>query len=105
MNETAKPSVFIIDGNVVGTSTAYHLAQWVVTVLKGLQSTLEWRSPPPPPPPASLFASMYRESGWLMAGHSLARSQLDSTFETVTGASRKAVWVPNGWGDEKQGLD
>ncbi|GJC91478.1 fructosyl amino acid [Colletotrichum higginsianum] len=89
MNETAKPSVFIIDGNVVGTSTAYHLAQWVVTVLKGLESTLD----------------MYRESGWLMAGHSLARSQLDSTFETVTGASRKAVWVPNGWGDEKQGLD
>lgn len=96
MNETAKSLVLTIDGNVVGMSTVYHLAQWVVTVLKGLESTREWRSPL-----ASLSASMYGESGWLMAGHSLTRSRLDSTFETVTGASRKAVWVPNGGGDEK----
>ncbi|KAK6206818.1 hypothetical protein QIS74_13306 [Colletotrichum tabaci] len=79
MNETAKPSVFTIDGNVVGTSTASHLAQLVVTALKGLESPREWRKPP--------------------------RLALRNTFETVPGASRKDVWVPNGWRDEKQGLD
>ncbi|KAI3555051.1 hypothetical protein CABS01_11539 [Colletotrichum abscissum] len=114
----AKPSILIVGGGVFGTSTAYHLSQRGyenVTVLDrfdapskdsaatdlnkvvradypnplyaklGMESMQEWKDP------KSIFAGMYRESGWVMAGHGLTRGWLNSAMETAKKAGREGV--------------
>lgn len=114
----AKPSILIVGGGVFGTSTAYHLSQRGyenVTVLDrfdapskdsaatdlnkvvradypnplyaklGMESMQEWKDP------KSIFAGMYRESGWIMAGHGLTRGWLNSAMETAKKAGREGV--------------
>ncbi|OLN96187.1 L-saccharopine oxidase 1 [Colletotrichum chlorophyti] len=114
----AKPSVLIVGGGVFGTSTAYHLSlrgYEYVTVLDrfdapskdsavtdlnkvvradypnplyaklGREAMQEWKST------ASIFAGMYRNSGWIMAGKKLSRDWLNSASETAAQEGRDNV--------------
>ncbi|TDZ21754.1 L-saccharopine oxidase [Colletotrichum orbiculare MAFF 240422] len=114
----AKPSVLIVGGGVFGTSTAYHLSLRGydnVTVLDrfdapskdsaatdlnkvvradypnplyaklGEETMREWKNP------GSLFAGMYRETGWIMGAHSMTRKWLNSALETAHKAGREGV--------------
>ncbi|KAF6819859.1 fructosyl amino acid oxidase [Colletotrichum plurivorum] len=114
----AKPSVLIVGGGVFGTSTAYHLSLRgydSVTVLDrfsapskdsaatdlnkvvradypnplyarlGEEAMREWKDP------ASIFAGMYRETGWVMSGHGMTRGWLHSALDTARRAGREGV--------------
>lgn len=114
----AKPSVLIVGGGVFGTSTAYHLSLRgydSVTVLDrfstpskdsaatdlnkvvradypnplyarlGEEAMLQWKDP------ASIFAGMYRETGWVMSGHGMTRGWLHSALDTARRAGREGV--------------
>ncbi|KAI0159937.1 FAD dependent oxidoreductase [Hypoxylon sp. FL1284] len=111
-------SVLIVGGGVFGTSTAYHLASRgykSVTVIDrfdapskdsagcdlnkviradypnplyarlGQEAMKEWKDP------KSLFAGLYRESGWIMSGHDLTRDWLESSRKLSEKIGRKGV--------------
>ncbi|KAM0327549.1 hypothetical protein ACHAQA_005840 [Verticillium albo-atrum] len=113
-----KPSVLIIGGGVFGTSTAYHLSlrgYENVTVLDrfdapskdsaatdlnkvvradypnpmysklGVEAMAVWKDP------ESIFAGMYRESGWIMAAHSMTKEWLESARQTARRTNRQGV--------------
>ncbi|KAI8192175.1 L-pipecolate oxidase [Colletotrichum sp. SAR 10_75] len=113
-----KPSILIVGGGVFGTSTAYHMSlrgYSSVTVLDrfdapskdsaatdlnkvvradypnplyaklGDETMREWTNP------SSIFAGMYRETGWIMSGHSMTRGWLHSAVETAKKAGREGV--------------
>ena len=114
----AKPSVLIVGGGVFGTSTAYHLSlQGYTDVIVldrfdvpskdsaatdlnkvvradypnplytklGLEAMDVWRNP------HSIFAGMYRESGWIMGAHDMTRGWLESARNVAEAAGRKGV--------------
>lgn len=114
----SKSSVLIVGGGVFGTSTAYHLSLRGydrVTVLDrfdapskdsaaadlnkvvradypnplyarlGLEAMSVWKDP------RSIFAGMYRETGWIMAAHGTTRGWLESARETAEKAGREGV--------------
>ncbi|KAH7000418.1 FAD dependent oxidoreductase [Ilyonectria destructans] len=114
----SKPSVLIIGGGVFGTSTAYHLSLRGydnVTVVDrfdapskdsaatdlnkiirtdypnplyaklGLEAMCVWKDP------KSLFSGMYRETGWVMGAHALARGWLQSVLEMARKTNRDGV--------------
>lgn len=113
-----KPSVLIVGGGAFGTSTAYHLSLRGydrVTVLDrfdapsmdsaatdlnkvvradyprplytrlGMEAMAVWKDP------KSIFAGMYRETGWIMAAHSTARGWLESARKTAGEAKREEL--------------
>lgn len=113
-----KPSVLIVGGGAFGTSTAYHLSlrgYSSVTVLDrfdapskdsaatdlnkviradypnplytqlGLEAMRVWKDT------GSVFAGLYRESGWVMAAHDLTREWLEKSRLTAEKAGRKGV--------------
>ncbi|KAJ5017499.1 L-pipecolate oxidase [Colletotrichum sp. SAR 10_99] len=114
----SKPSVLIVGGGVFGTSTAYHMSlrgYSSVTVVDrfdapskdsaatdlnkvvradypnplyaklGDETMREWTNP------SSIFAGMYRKTGWIMSGHSMTRGWLHSAVETAKKAGREGV--------------
>ncbi|KAH9886133.1 FAD dependent oxidoreductase [Xylariomycetidae sp. FL2044] len=111
-------SVIIVGGGAFGTSTAYHLASrgyTSVTVLDrfdapskdsaacdlnkvirtdypnplyaklGQEAMTEWKDP------KSLFAGLYRESGWIMAAHEMTRGWLEKSRLLSEKIGRKGV--------------
>lgn len=114
----SNPSVIIVGGGAFGTSTAYHLSQrgyWNVKVLDrfaapskdaaatdlnkivrydypnplyerlGHEAMAVWKDP------TSLFAGLFRPTGWLMAAHEMTRSFLTSAHETSQQAGHTEV--------------
>lgn len=116
MNKQSR--ILIVGGGVFGTSTAYHLAQrgyTSVTVADrfeppsrdsaatdlnkvvradytnplysklALEAMEVWKDP------ESIFAGMYRESGWVMAASSVAHGWLESARKTAEKVGLKGV--------------
>ena len=113
-----KPSVLIVGGGVFGTSTAYHLStrgfsdvmvldrfdapskDSAATDLNkvvradypnplytklGLEAMDVWKDPD------SIFAGLYRESGWIMAANSMTQGWLEGAREVAEKAGRQGV--------------
>lgn len=114
----SRPSVLIVGGGAFGTSTAFHLAQRgysSVTVLDrftapstdaaatdlnkvirfdypnplytklGREAMEAWTSP------TSIFAKLFRKTGWIMSGHDMTVDWLRQAYELAKKEKRDGV--------------
>ncbi|KAJ9145463.1 FAD dependent oxidoreductase [Pleurostoma richardsiae] len=114
----AQPKILIVGGGVFGTSTAYHLSTRGyahVTVVDrfdapskdsaacdlnkvvradypnplytklGTEAMSVWKDP------TSIFAGLYRETGWIMSAHGMTKGWLESARKTAENAKRQGV--------------
>lgn len=117
----SKPSVLIIGGGAFGTSTAFHLNKRgykSVTVLDrfdapstdaaatDLNKVIRFDYPNPLysalgreaydawTSPSSLFAGLYRKTGWIMSGHDMTVDWLKNAFSRAKEENRQDVsWL------------
>lgn len=120
----SKPSVLIVGGGAFGTSTAFHLNQRgysSVTVLDrfdapstdaaatDLNKVIRFDYPNPLysalgreaydawTSPSSLFAGLYRKTGWIMSGHEMTVDWLKKAFSQAKDENRQDVgWLSAG---------
>lgn len=117
----SKPSVLIVGGGAFGTSTAFHLNKRgysSVTVLDrfdapstdaaatDLNKVIRFDYPNPLysalgreaydawTSPSSLFAGLYRKTGWIMSGHEMTVDWLKKAFNRAKEENRQDVsWL------------
>lgn len=120
----SKPSVLIVGGGAFGTSTAFHLNKRgysSVTVLDrfdapstdaaatDLNKVIRFDYPNPLysalgreaydawTSPSSLFAGLYRKTGWIMSGHEMTVDWLKKAFSQAKDENRQDVgWLSAG---------
>jgi sarcosine oxidase / L-pipecolate oxidase len=114
----AKPSVLVVGRGAFGTSTAFHISHrgyTSVTVLDrfdapstdaaandlnkvvrfdypnplytklGREATDVWTSP------TSIFANVFRKTGWIMSGHEMTTGWLKKSYELAKAEKREGV--------------